>query len=105
MAAAFEVLATDNLLPSRSRDALDRHLTDTLDVGGIAIVTGEAGAGKTAAVRAFQSAHGLKVTGTVDAQTYQALGLRPLSEDPSLVPGAPIPYAESQARAHGPPAV
>jgi type II secretory pathway predicted ATPase ExeA len=53
MAAAFEALATDNLLASRSREALDRHLTDTLDVGGIAVVTGEAGAGKTAAVRAF----------------------------------------------------
>ncbi len=37
-----------------------------------------------AAVRAFQQAHDLPATGVVNAATQSALGLRPLSEDPSL---------------------
>lgn len=53
MIGAFEVLEVDRLLPSQARADLERHLTDLLAQGGIALVTGEAGAGKTAAVRAF----------------------------------------------------
>ena len=44
-----------------------------------------AGASVTA-VRAFQQAHHLPVTGVVDAAMQQALGLTPLSQDPSLRP-------------------
>lgn len=53
MTAAFEALGPDNLRASQARAELDDRLADLLRVGGIALVTGEAGAGKTAAVRAF----------------------------------------------------
>lgn len=53
MTTAFAALAVDNLITSRARSALDSRLAETLQIGGIALVTGEAGAGKTAAVRAF----------------------------------------------------
>jgi len=53
MTAAFESLSTDNLRASQARAELDEHLAELVRVGGIALVTGEAGAGKTAAVRAF----------------------------------------------------
>ena len=53
MTRAFEALATDDLLNSQARAQLDDRLRDLLDLGGIALVTGEAGTGKTASVRAF----------------------------------------------------
>ena len=51
-------------------------------------VTGVYGGRWVAAVRAFQAARGLPATGVVDAATYEALGLRPLADDPSLRPTA-----------------
>ncbi len=48
-----------------------------------------------AAVKAFQRTVGLPATGTVDLKTYEALGLHPLADDPSLQPGAPIPYVST----------
>lgn len=41
------------------------------------------------AVKQFQAAGGLPATGVVDHATALALGLHPLSEDPSLRPGRP----------------
>ncbi len=55
-------------------------------------VTGYFGAQTVTAVKAFQTAQGLPPTGTVDMKTYDALGIVPLSEDPTLVPGTPVPY-------------
>ena len=53
MTTAFRALETDNLIGSQARAELDDRLRDLLDLGGIALVTGEAGAGTTMAVRAF----------------------------------------------------
>lgn len=53
MTKAFGAFETDSLIGSQARMELDRRLGDLLDLGGIALVTGEAGAGKTVAVRAF----------------------------------------------------
>ncbi|MHB1766179.1 MAG: ExeA family protein [Gammaproteobacteria bacterium] len=53
MTGVFEALATDHLRASRARTDLENRLGDLMQQGGIALVTGEAGAGKTAAVRAF----------------------------------------------------
>lgn len=53
MTRAFGAFETDNLIGSQARMELERRLGDLLDLGGIALVTGEAGAGKTVAVRAF----------------------------------------------------
>ncbi len=53
MTQAFRALETDNLIGSQARMELDRRLGDLLDLGGIALVTGGAGAGKTVAVRVF----------------------------------------------------
>jgi general secretion pathway protein A len=53
MSLPFDALDTDHLRTSQARADLDQRLTDLLHLGGIALVTGEAGAGKTASVRAF----------------------------------------------------
>lgn len=53
MIGAFETLATDHLHASQARTDLETRLGDLMEQGGIGLVTGEAGAGKTAAVRAF----------------------------------------------------
>jgi type II secretory pathway predicted ATPase ExeA len=74
MPYAFEALATDNLLPSRSRTLLDAHLLDTLHVGGIALVTGEAGVGKTVCVRAF--------VGGLDPRSVPTVALVPPLHNP-----------------------
>jgi hypothetical protein len=50
-------------------------------------VTGVYSGASVAAVREFQRRNGLRPTGIVDAKTYDALGLVPLSEDPDLRPG------------------
>jgi hypothetical protein len=47
---------------------------------------GKYGARAVAAVVAFQKAHGLRADGVVDYRTAEALGLRPLADDPTLRP-------------------
>jgi len=51
-------------------------------------VTGVYSGATVTALKAFQSKNGLRPTGVVDPKTYDLLGLVPLSEDPSLRPGA-----------------
>ena len=55
---------------------------------------GRYGAAAVEAVKRFQAGHGLPATGVVDFATAEALGLQPLSADPSLrptPPGQPVP--------------
>jgi hypothetical protein len=56
------------------------------DVGPI---TGVYGGKTVAAVKEFQRQHGLAPTGVVDAATYDALGLVPQADDPTLRPTPP----------------
>lgn len=74
MTPAFAALVVDDLVPSRARAELELRLKDTLLCGGIALVTGEAGAGKTAAVRAFVRA--------LDSRAYVTVALVPPLENP-----------------------
>lgn len=53
MSEAFDALCTDDLLPCKARADLDERLGELMRIGGLGLVTGEAGAGKTAQVRAF----------------------------------------------------
>lgn len=87
-------------------EALQRTLNRHAPSPGLS-VDGEFGPGTRAAVIAFQSAHKLPATGTVDAATWKALGPLVLEDEPLLDPSMiPEPPPKSPADAlTGPPFV
>ena len=84
--------------------ALQRRLAELGYAVGAA--DGRYGATAVEAVRRFQAGHGVPATGIVDLQTARALGLEPLSADPTLrptPPGQPAPAPPPRAAAQAEP--